>query len=197
MKKTAAPLARFFAEAQRRRAAMEQERAREQAALIAENRAAWDQVLDEIRAQLPEVLRPYVSVVHPDVLDEPPYRTKHNREIQLCIPRCAPISFEFAQRSWQIQAYWPRQAIGLEESEDGEPYLYSRTAEGHQDIYIAVAEALDHYPVWQKLEEELDWRLYGASPAPDADESRDVEQALSDAFRRFRPPARKLGDYLD
>lgn len=190
------PLTVFFAEAKRRRAAMEQERAREQAAFIAENRAAWDRVLDEIRAQLPEILRDFVVVNCPEVLDDRPSRANHHRYIQLQVPLCAPISFEFEVRLWTIQSYWPRKAICLEESDDGDPNLRSTATEGYHDIYIAVAEAHDHYPVWKKLEEELDWWLYGTKPAPEADESQTFEEAFSDAARRFRPTVRKLGDYL-
>jgi hypothetical protein len=190
-----APLTRFFAEAQRRRAAMEQQRAREQAALIAENRAAWDRVLDEIRAQLPEILRDYVVVNGPEVLDERPSRSHHHRYIQLQVPLCAPISFGFKVGLWQIADFWPRHAIGLEESDDGEPYLRSTADEGYHDIYIAVAEAHDHYPVWQKLEDELDWWLHGTKPAGDEDDSQAIVEALAE-YQAQRREDRKLGDLL-
>lgn len=191
------PLYAFFAEAKRRRTRREHERLLDQARLIAENRAAWQRVLDEIRAQLPEVLRPYVMVTDPDILDEHPNRTTHHRYVQLYIVCCAPISLEFNPRCWQIESYWPRQAIGLEETDDGDPYLRSIANEGHHDIYLAVAEAHEHYPVWKNLEEEFDWWLYGTKPAPDGDESEDIAEALSAAARRFTPTVRKLGDYLD
>ena len=151
----------FLAEAKRRRTALEQEQLREQATRIAENRAAWGRVLDEVRGQLPDILRGFVVVTDPDVMDEPPSRLNHHCYIQLRVPLCAPISFEFEMGCWTIRSFWPRVAVGLEEDEGGEPYLRSNAFEGWEDIYIAVATAHEHYPTWRKLEEEVDWWLNG------------------------------------
>jgi len=154
-------VAEFLNEAKRRHTERQQELLREQAARIAENRAAWGKVLDEIRGQLPDVLRGFVVVTDPDVMDDRLSRLNHHQYIQLRVPLCAPISFEFEVRCWTIRSFWPRVAVGLEEGEDGEPYLRSTAFEGWEDIYIAVATAHDHYPTWREMEEEVDWWLNG------------------------------------
>lgn len=156
-------VAEFLNEAKRRHTERQQELLREQAARIAENRARWGAVLDEIRGQLPDVLRGFVVVTDPDVMDESPSRLNHHRYVELHVPLCAPISFDFVIRNWTIAGYSPREALGIEADDDDQPYLRSRVCDEQytRDIYIAVATAHDHYPTWRKLEEEVDWWLEG------------------------------------
>lgn len=153
----------FLAESKRRRTALEQERLREQATRIAENRAAWGKVLDEIRAQLPDILRGFVVVTCPEVMDESPSRLNHHRYVELHVPLCAPITFDFVIRSWTIGGYSPREGLGIEADDDDQPYLRSRVCDEQctRDIYIAVATAHENYPRWAELQAELDWWLEG------------------------------------
>lgn len=148
-------VAEFLNEAKRRRTELEQERLREEAQQTAENRAAWGRVLDHVRNQLPDILRSFVAVTDPNVMDEAPDYS-HSAYIQLQAPLCAPITLAFKYRSWDIDAFWPRQAVGIEEGEDNQPYLRSQAYEKCDDVYIAVATAHEHYARWSELEDELD-----------------------------------------
>lgn len=154
-------VAEFLNEAKRRHTERQQELLREEAARIAENRAAWGKVLDEIREQLPDVLRGFVVVTDPDVMDEPPSRLAHHRYVELHVPLCAPIALDFEIRSWTVAGYLPREALSIEADDDGQSYLRSRVCDEQctRDIYIAVATAHEHYPVWRKMEEAVDWWL--------------------------------------
>jgi len=157
-------IAEFLNEAKRRRTEAEQERLREEAQQIAENRAAWGRVLDHVRSQLPDILRSFVVVTDPNVMDEAPDFASAPF-VQLRVPLCTPITLAFKFRSWDIEAFWPRMAINIEEDEDGggPPYLRSQAYEKWDDIYLAVATAHEHYARWSELEDKLDRYLNWAA----------------------------------
>lgn len=185
----------FLQEAKRRLIEMEQAQVQSEAMEIARNRTAWAKILDKVKNQLPDVLKDFVVVTDPDQMDDYPTSKKHFQYFELQIPFCAPISLHNQPGSWKIDTYWPRQAICIEEDINGEPYLRSVAIRGYEDIYIAAAYAHESYPVWKKLEDELDWRLEGkVSTETTNDEGDEVELDWSKCYPKTK--FTKLADLL-
>lgn len=147
----------FLAEAERRFAEKRQEE--EQAALARQMQArqAWGIVLNEVRDQLPDVLREFVTVPA-DEMDTAPYAgERNNRHIQLQVPGCTPIDLRFEAYSWWIDEFWPREATGIWQ-EDDQVEVESAAFTPCEDLYLAVGTAKENYPAWKKLEDEVEWR---------------------------------------